>query len=68
MKEAAPIDEGELITDDDKDEVAQYEAWRERELKRIARDRCLPAQTGLLLTPLRAICQVCVHIWACTGM
>lgn len=37
----APVEErSDVDTDDDKDEVAEYEAWRERELQRIARDRC----------------------------
>ncbi|KAL4433599.1 hypothetical protein ABPG75_000040 [Micractinium tetrahymenae] len=40
-QEAAPDEEAEFDTDDEKDEVEQYEAWRERELKRIARDRQL---------------------------
>lgn len=28
------------ISDDEGSELAQYEAWKQRELKRIARDRC----------------------------
>lgn len=42
MQETAPAQEAEFDTDDETDEAAQYEAWRERELKRIARDRCSP--------------------------
>ncbi|KAL4450606.1 hypothetical protein ABPG77_000962 [Micractinium sp. CCAP 211/92] len=36
-----PVDEADFGTDDEDNEVAQYEAWRERELRRIARDRQL---------------------------
>ena len=47
-QDAPAQDSDDLDTDDEKDEVAQYEAWRERELQRIARDR----QAGLGRTGL----------------
>ena len=40
LQEAPPQESGDFDTGDEADEVAQYEAWRERELHRIARDRC----------------------------
>ncbi len=38
-QEAAGTAAPDLNTDDDNDEVEEFEAWRERELRRIARDR-----------------------------
>ena len=38
-QDATADDAADLDTGDEKDEVGQYEAWRERELQRIARDR-----------------------------
>lgn len=56
-QDAPADDEGELDTDDEKDEVAQYESWRERELLRIARDRCGVPQP-LLPPPLPRTCSL----------
>ena len=39
LQEVSGIDAPDLDTDDEKDEVEEYEAWREREMQRIARDR-----------------------------